>query len=229
MNKASAILSCTDVRVTFSEADLPVEVLNGIDLEVNKGRSVAITGASGSGKSTLLQALGGLLKPTAGDIAFAGRHIDRLGARQLGTLRNRHLGFVYQFHHLLTEFTALENVAMPLLVRGDSIDSARQNATSMLSRVGLEHRVNHKPPELSGGERQRAAVARALVGEPDCVLADEPTGNLDEKTAQGVQTLMLELVNKGDNALVVATHDLALAKLLDVHYELSGGKLERIR
>ena len=229
MNKASAILSCTDVRVTFSEAGLPVEVLNGIDLEVDKGRSVAITGASGSGKSTLLQALGGLLKPTAGDIAFAGRHIDRLGARQLGTLRNRHLGFVYQFHHLLTEFTALENVAMPLLVRGDSIDSARQNATSMLSRVGLEHRVNHKPPELSGGERQRAAVARALVGEPDCVLADEPTGNLDEKTAKGVQTLMLELVNKGDNALVVATHDLALAKLLDVHYELSGGKLERIR
>ena len=229
MNKAPAILSCTDVRVTFSEAGLPVEVLNGIDLEVDKGRSVAITGASGSGKSTLLQALGGLLKPTAGDIAFAGRHIDRLGARQLGTLRNRHLGFVYQFHHLLTEFTALENVAMPLLVRGDSIDSARQNATSMLSRVGLEHRVNHKPPELSGGERQRAAVARALVGEPDCVLADEPTGNLDEKTAQGVQTLMLELVNKGDNALVVATHDLALARLLDVHYELSGGKLERIR
>ncbi len=229
MNKAPAILSCTDVRVTFSEAGLPVEVLNGIDLEVDKGRSVAITGASGSGKSTLLQALGGLLKPTAGDIAFAGRHIDRLGARQLGTLRNRHLGFVYQFHHLLTEFTALENVAMPLLVRGDSIDSARQNATSMLSRVGLEHRVNHKPPELSGGERQRAAVARALVGEPDCVLADEPTGNLDEKTAKGVQTLMLELVNKGDNALVIATHDLALAKLLDVHYELSGGKLERIR
>ena len=229
MNKASAILSCTDVRVTFSEADLPVEVLNGIDLEVNKGRSVAITGASGSGKSTLLQALGGLLKPTAGDIAFAGHRIDRLGAKQLGTLRNRHLGFVYQFQHLLTEFTALENVAMPLLVRGDSINSARQNATSMLSRVGLEHRVNHKPPELSGGERQRAAVARALVGEPDCVLADEPTGNLDQHTAQGVQTLMLELVNKGDKALVVATHDLALAELLDVHYELSGGKLERIR
>ena len=229
MNEASAILSCMDVRMTFSEAGLPVEVLNGIDLEIDKGRSVAITGASGSGKSTLLQALGGLLKPTAGDIAFVGRHIDRLGARQLGTLRNRHLGFVYQFHHLLTEFTALENVAMPLLVRGDSINSARQNATSMLSRVGLEHRVNHKPPELSGGERQRAAVARALVGKPDCVLADEPTGNLDEKTAQGVQTLMLELVNKGDNALVVATHDLALAKLLDVHYELSGGKLERIR
>ena len=229
MNKTSAILSCTDVRVTFSEAGLPVEVLNGIDLEVNKGRSVAITGASGSGKSTLLQALGGLLKPTAGDIAFAGRHIDRLGAKQLGTLRNRHLGFVYQFHHLLTEFTALENVAMPLLVRGDSIGSARQNATSMLSRVGLEHRVNHKPPELSGGERQRAAVARALVGEPDCVLADEPTGNLDQKTAQGVQTLMLELVNKADKALVVATHDLALAELLDLHYELSGGKLERIR
>jgi lipoprotein-releasing system ATP-binding protein len=229
MNEASAILSCTDVRVTFSEAGLPVEVLNGIDLEVNKGRSVAITGASGCGKSTLLQALGGLLKPTAGDIAFAGHRIDRLGAKQLGTLRNRHLGFVYQFHHLLTEFTALENVAMPLLVRGDSIDSARQTATSMLSRVGLEHRVNHKPPELSGGERQRAAVARALVGEPDCVLADEPTGNLDEKTAQGVQTLMLELVNKGDKALVVATHDLALAELLDVHYELSGGKLERLR
>jgi lipoprotein-releasing system ATP-binding protein len=136
---------------------------------------------------------------------------------------------VYQFHHLLTEFTALENVAMPLLVRGDSINSTRQKATSMLSRVGLEHRVNHKPPELSGGERQRAAVARALVAEPDCVLADEPTGNLDQKTAQGVQTLMLELVNKGDKALVVATHDLALAELLDVHYELSGGKLERIR
>jgi len=160
---------------------------------------------------------------------LARRRIDCLGARQLGTLRNRHLGFVYQFHHLLTEFTALENVAMPLLVRGDSINSARQNATSVLSRVGLEHRVNHKPPELSGGERQRAAVARALVGEPDCVLADEPTGNLDQKTAQGVQALMLELVNKGDRALVVATHDLALAELLDVHYELSGGKLERIR
>ncbi len=229
MNKASAILSCKDVRVTFAEAGVPIEVLNSVDLEVHKGSSVAITGASGSGKSTLLQALGGLLKPTAGDIALAGRRIDRLGVRQLGTLRNRHLGFVYQFHHLLTEFTALENVAMPLLVRGDSINSARQNATSVLSRVGLEHRVNHKPPELSGGERQRAAVARALVGEPDCVLADEPTGNLDQKTAQGVQALMLELVNKGDRALVVATHDLALAELLDVHYELSGGKLERIR
>ncbi len=229
MSKVSAILSCKDVRVTFAEAGVSIEVLNGVDLEVDKGRSVAITGASGSGKSTLLQALGGLLKPTAGDIAFAGRRIDRLGARQLGTLRNRHLGFVYQFHHLLTEFTALENVAMPLLVRGDSINSTRQKATSMLSRVGLEHRVNHKPPELSGGERQRAAVARALVAEPDCVLADEPTGNLDQKTAQGVQTLMLELVNKGDKALVVATHDLALAELLDVHYELSGGKLERIR
>ncbi len=229
MNKASAILSCKDVRVAFAEAGVPIEVLNSVDLEVHKGSSVAITGASGSGKSTLLQALGGLLKPTAGDIALAGRRIDRLGARQLGTLRNRHLGFVYQFHHLLTEFTALENVAMPLLVRGDSINSARQNATSVLSRVGLEHRVNHKPPELSGGERQRAAVARALVGEPDCVLADEPTGNLDQKTAQGVQALMLELVNKGDRALVVATHDLALAELLDVHYELSGGKLERIR
>ena len=229
MNKASAILSCKDVRVTFAEAGVPIEVLNSVDLEVHKGSSVAITGASGSGKSTLLQALGGLLKPTAGDIALAGRRIDRLGARQLGTLRNRHLGFVYQFHHLLAEFTALENVAMPLLVRGDSINSARQNATSVLSRVGLEHRVNHKPPELSGGERQRAAVARALVGEPDCVLADEPTGNLDQKTAQGVQALMLELVNKGDRALVVATHDLALAELLDVHYELSGGKLERIR
>ncbi|MDP7523762.1 MAG: ATP-binding cassette domain-containing protein [Arenicellales bacterium] len=229
MSKVSAILSCKDVRVTFAEAGVSIEVLNGVDLEVDKGRSVAITGASGSGKSTLLQALGGLLKPTAGDIAFAGRRIDRLGARQLGTLRNRHLGFVYQFHHLLAEFTALENVAMPLLVRGDSINSTRQKATSMLSRVGLEHRVNHKPPELSGGERQRAAVARALVAEPDCVLADEPTGNLDQKTAQGVQTLMLELVNKGDKALVVATHDLALAELLDVHYELSGGKLERIR
>ena len=229
MNKAFVILSCKNVRVIFTEAGLPVEVLNGVDLEVDKGRSVAITGASGSGKSTLLQTLGGLLKPTAGDIAFAGHRIDRLGARQLGTLRNRHLGFVYQFHHLLVEFTALENVAMPLLVRGDSINSARQKATSMLSRVGLEHRVNHKPPELSGGERQRAAVARALVAEPDCVLADEPTGNLDQKTAQGVQTLMLELVNKGDKALVVATHDLALAELLDVQYELSGGKLERIR
>jgi lipoprotein-releasing system ATP-binding protein len=229
MSKVSAILSCKDVRVTFAEAGVSIEVLNGVDLEVDKGRSVAITGASGSGKSTLLQALGGLLKPTAGDIALAGRRIDRLGARQLGTLRNRHLGFVYQFHHLLAEFTALENVAMPLLVRGDSINSTRQKATSMLSRVGLEHRVNHKPPELSGGERQRAAVARALVAEPDCVLADEPTGNLDQKTAQGVQALMLELVNKGDKALVVATHDLALAELLDVHYELSGGKLERIR
>jgi len=229
MSKVSAILSCKDVRVTFAEAGVSIEVLNGVDLEVDKGRSVAITGASGSGKSTLLQALGGLLKPTAGDIALAGRRIDRLGARQLGTLRNRHLGFVYQFHHLLAEFTALENVAMPLLVRGDSINSTRQKATSMLSRVSLEHRVNHKPPELSGGERQRAAVARALVAEPDCVLADEPTGNLDQKTAQGVQALMLELVNKGDRALVVATHDLALAELLDVHYELSGGKLERIR
>ena len=229
MNKTSVILSCKGVRVTFAEAGSPVEVLNGIDLEINKGRSVAVTGASGSGKSTLLQALGGLLKPTAGEIVFAGRRIGRLGARQLGTLRNRHLGFVYQFHHLLTEFTALENVAMPLLVRGDSISSARQKATSMLFRVGLEHRVSHKPPELSGGERQRAAVARALVAEPDCVLADEPTGNLDQKTAKGLQTLMLELVNKGEKALVVATHDLALAEFLDAHYELSGGKLERVR
>ncbi|MDP6551855.1 MAG: lipoprotein-releasing ABC transporter ATP-binding protein LolD [Arenicellales bacterium] len=225
MSEIKTVLECRNLRVSFSEPGLSVDVLRGISLSIQQGQSISIVGASGSGKSTLLHTLGGLMAPTAGEVSLAGHALNGLSARRIGEVRNRHLGFVYQFHHLLPEFSALENVAMPLLIRGTTVQSAKEQATAMLERVGLSHRIRHKPSELSGGERQRAAVARALATNPDCILADEPTGNLDQKTAGQLQELLLELVRGERLAMVVATHDLGFARRLSGQYELRDGKL----
>ncbi|MFL2550418.1 MAG: ABC transporter ATP-binding protein [Arenicellales bacterium] len=225
MNNIQSALECRDVSVSFSEPGLSVNVLRGISLRVERGQSLSIVGASGSGKSTLLHTLGGLMTPTAGEVFLTGQALKGQSATRLGELRNLDLGFVYQFHHLLPEFSALENVAMPLLIRGASVPTAKGQAGAMLERVGLAHRLRHKPGELSGGERQRAAVARALVTKPSCILADEPTGNLDQKTAGEVQSLLLELVEGEQLALVVATHDLQFSRRLSRQYELRDGRL----
>ena len=225
MSEVKTVLECRNLCVSFSEPGLSVDVLRGISLCIQQGQSLSIVGASGSGKSTLLHTLGGLMRPTAGEISLAGHALNGLSARHIGEVRNRHLGFVYQFHHLLPEFSALENVAMPLLIRGESVQSAKKQTRAILERVGLSHRLRHKPSELSGGERQRAAVARALVTNPDCILADEPTGNLDQKTAGQVQELLLELVRGEGLAMVAATHDLVFARRLSRQYELQNGKL----
>ena len=228
MSKAGIVVACREICVTFSEPGLSVDVLHDINLSVRTGESVSVVGASGSGKSTLLHTLGGLMKPTSGEVVLCGQTLKGLTAAQSGNVRNRHLGFVYQFHHLLPEFSALENVAMPLLIRGESPADSKEQAEQILKRVGLSHRLNHKPSELSGGERQRAAVARALVTRPDCVLADEPTGNLDQKTAAQVQELLLELMEAEKLALIVATHDLQFARSLAVQYELREGSLHHL-
>jgi lipoprotein-releasing system ATP-binding protein len=219
------VLEARDVRRSFRQGPVDLQVLQGVNLAVRSGERLAIIGASGSGKTTLLQILGGLDKPSAGSVHIAGSDIHALDERARGELRNRTLGFVYQFHHLLPEFSALENVAMPLLVRRTPKHDAEQSARAILDRVGLGERLTHRPHELSGGERQRAAVARALVTGPAIVLADEPTGNLDGGNAESVFALMLELNRELKTSLIVVTHDRRLAARMDRILEIDRGHL----
>lgn len=211
----SVILQCQKLTKSYQQKELNVEVLKGIDLTLYAGQQIAIIGASGSGKSTLLHLLGGLEQPTSGHVTLAGQDLSTISATKLNKLRNKTLGFVYQFHYLLGEFTILENVSMPALIAGHSVKQASLQTTKLLERVGLGHRINHRIGELSGGERQRAAIARALINYPACVLADEPTGNLDRKSAKQVYQLMLELNQELQISFLLATHDMVLAKKMD--------------
>ena len=222
---STIVLHAENLGKTYSEGNLTTPVFANLQLSVKAGETVAIVGASGAGKSTLLHLLGGLDSATLGEVIVAGQAISKLSESARGDLRNKALGFVYQFHHLLPEFTALENVMMPLLIRGAKVSQAKKEAQVLLERVGLSHRLHHKPGELSGGERQRSAVARALVTKPACVLGDEPTGNLDEKTAASVFDLLLELNREQGTALVLVTHDRRLAKKLSRTLELTQGQL----
>jgi lipoprotein-releasing system ATP-binding protein len=219
------IISCSGLVKSFDHYGSHIHVLRGVNFSLAEEQSIAIVGASGSGKSTLLHLLAGLEHPTAGHICINGTDLDSLDERGRSGLRNRTLGFIYQFHHLLPEFTAEENVAMPLLIRRDNHREALNRAQEILRRVGLGHRLGHKPGQMSGGERQRTAIARAVVGEPTCLLADEPTGNLDRETAAGVQSLLLELNQEHGTRLVLATHDLDLARRTEQVFELRNGTL----
>ncbi|CAM2969611.1 lipoprotein-releasing ABC transporter ATP-binding protein LolD [Vibrio neptunius] len=221
----SNLLQCHNICKTYREGSLDTQVLKGVSFELKKGELVSIIGSSGSGKSTLLHILGALDDTTQGEVTFLGQHLSDLSSNKQAKLRNQHLGFVYQFHHLLADFSALENVAMPLLIGGIKVGKAKEAAKALLDKVGLSHRIDHRPSELSGGERQRVAIARALVNNPDLVLADEPTGNLDHKTALAIYDLMRELNEQYGTAFLVVTHDGELASKMDRQLHMQDGLL----
>lgn len=225
----SVVLECDALYKSYRQGPQTLQILHHLNLAVHAGEHIAVVGASGSGKSTLLNLLGGLDQPDAGEVRILGQPFSSLSDNRRGAVRNRHLGFVYQFHHLLGEFTALENVAMPLLIGGAKRSVAHENANNLLARVGLAARASHKPAELSGGERQRVAIARALANQPDCVLMDEPTGNLDTGNAKAIQALMQELSTTLDTAFIVVTHDHEFANTMDGVYELVDGALCQVR
>lgn len=227
-NIAGSVLHCQNIAKRFVDGEIKVDVLSNINLSVHPGECVAVVGTSGSGKSTLLHLLGGLEKPSHGQVFIAGVEIHGLSEKKRSQLRNQHLGFVYQFHHLLPEFNALENVAMPLLIAGNKAKDAAKKAAEMLEQVGLAHRLNHRLGELSGGERQRVAIARALVNNPACVLADEPTGNLDHRTAEQIITLMLELNHRFKTSFIIVTHDLSLASRMNRTLTIVDGAIQHL-